>query len=113
MVEAVAIQEAIANLLDNARRHARTRVVVTLDHRENSFVLTVSDDGPGVPRDLLTAIFERFAIHDGKGGSGLGLPIARGVAQAHGGDLVYADGAFHLTLPVERVPEPITATPRA
>ena len=45
-------------------------------------------------------IFERFASLDDKGGSGLGLPIARGVARAHGGDLVYTGSAFVLTLPL-------------
>ncbi len=45
--------------------------------------------------------FERFVSLDGEGGSGLGLPIARGLAQAHGGDAYY-DGAFVVRLPSSR-----------
>jgi signal transduction histidine kinase len=63
-------------------------------------VVRVKDDGPGVPREDTERIFDRFASLDGKGGSGLGLPIARGVARIHGGGLVYAQGAFVLRVPI-------------
>jgi two-component system OmpR family sensor kinase len=62
--------------------------------------IVIADDGAGVPDENRERVFERFASLDDKGGSGLGLPIARGVARAHGGDLVYTGGAFELTLPV-------------
>lgn len=92
------MREAVANLLDNARRHARTTVRVVLSRDERTATIRVQDDGPGVPEADRERIFERFASLDGKGGSGLGLPIAAGVAHAHGGDLDYREGAFVLTV---------------
>jgi two-component system, OmpR family, sensor kinase len=93
------LSEALANLLDNARRHAASAVRVTLEATEHEVAVGVADDGPGVPTDARELIFERFATVDGLGGSGLGLPIARGVARAHGGDLVYVGDAFVLRFP--------------
>jgi two-component system, OmpR family, sensor kinase len=96
-------REILANLLDNARRHARSRIEVTsqLWNDEESPVLevTVRDDGPGIPDGADELIFERFATLDGQGGSGLGLPIARSLARGQGGDLLYHDRRFVLRLP--------------
>jgi two-component system, OmpR family, sensor kinase len=93
------VTEALGNLLDNARRHAASEVRVTLEATEREVVIEVTDDGPGVPPDARELIFERFATVDGFGGSGLGLPIARGVARAHGGDLEHVGDTFVLRLP--------------
>ena len=95
-----AVQEIVANLLDNARRHAATRVDVMIRARDGDVEVGVTDDGLGVPAGAVDRIFERFVSLDGKGGSGLGLPIARELARAHGGDLVYRGKVFVLTLPV-------------
>jgi two-component system OmpR family sensor kinase len=71
--------------------------------------LTVCDTGPGVPPGERTLIFERFGRGDSSrsrntGGAGLGLPIARGLARAQGGDLAYVDrpagACFRLDLPL-------------
>ena len=99
-VDPSALHDALANLLDNARRHAQTTVWVDVASEGGTAVVRVKDDGPGVPRDDRERIFDRFASLDGKGGSGLGLPIARSVARIHGGDLVYAQGAFVLRVPI-------------
>lgn len=93
------VREALANLLDNARRHARTRVTVRLFRDERHIGIRVEDDGPGVPEGAEELVFERFVTLDGRGGSGLGLPIARAAVRVHGGDLVHRDGGFELTLP--------------
>lgn len=93
-VDPAEIREALGNLLDNARRHARARIDVTVAGREASVTIEVRDDGPGVPAALAAKVFDRFASLDGMGGSGLGLPIARAVARAHGGDLELRAGAF-------------------
>ena len=61
--------------------------------------MRVSDDGPGVPEDARERVFDRFVSLDSRGGSGLGLPIARALARAMRGELGYEDG-FVLTLPV-------------
>jgi signal transduction histidine kinase len=94
-----AIGEAVANLLDNAGRHARTRVDASVGPSGDHVEVVVRDDGPGLPADLTEAVFRRFVSLDQHGGSGLGLPIARGLAEAHHGTLDYRDGGFVLRLP--------------
>ncbi|MFA9445998.1 ATP-binding protein [Egicoccus sp. AB-alg6-2] len=98
-VDADAIRELLANLLDNARRHAATRIEVVVSDASDAVTVTVADDGPGLPTGSEERVFERFTSLDGRGGSGLGLPIARQIARTHGGGLAYSDGAFRLRLP--------------
>jgi signal transduction histidine kinase len=86
------LRRMVANLLDNAVRHAASRVRVTLTVEDGRAVLDVQDDGPGIPEGDRAVIFQRFARLDAArardtGGAGLGLPIARDVAEAHGGSL--------------------------
>ncbi|MFJ4701169.1 sensor histidine kinase [Streptomyces sp. NPDC088768] len=83
----------LGNLLDNARRHARTEVALALRQEGADAVVTVSDDGPGVPPAERDRVFERFVRLDDartrdEGGAGLGLAIARDAAHRHGGSLV-------------------------
>ncbi|HEX7277679.1 MAG TPA: PAS domain-containing sensor histidine kinase, partial [Acidimicrobiales bacterium] len=99
-VEGDSVQEMLANLLDNARRHARSRISLTITAGDAHLEIRVENDGPPVDPAMRNEIFERFVSLDSNGGSGLGLPIARELARAHGGDLVYRAGAFILTLPV-------------
>lgn len=100
-LDAHAVREILANLLDNARRHARERVEVTVGAATacKGWEVRVRDDGPGLPEGAEERVFERFVSLDGKGGSGLGLAIARDLARTHGGDLVYEGTAFALRLP--------------
>jgi two-component system OmpR family sensor kinase len=91
------LHQVVANLLSNARIHtpAGTSVVVRLstDPRADTRVLlSVSNDGPGIPTDLQTSVFERFVRADdsrsrAKGSTGLGLAIAHAVVKAHQGSL--------------------------
>jgi signal transduction histidine kinase len=87
----------LRNLLDNASRYARDRVVVTVARPEPGLVrVEVRDDGPGIPPADRERVFERFARVDeardrGHGGAGLGLAIARDIAVRHGGSLYAAD----------------------
>ncbi|MEU3105230.1 sensor histidine kinase [Streptomyces griseoflavus] len=100
----------LANLLDNAGRHARERVTVTVRREGALAVLAVADDGEGVAEADRERIFERFVRLDAArsrddGGAGLGLAIARDVAVRHGGTLTAgtapAGGAlFELRLPL-------------
>ncbi|MEW2348926.1 HAMP domain-containing sensor histidine kinase [Streptomyces sp. NPDC006684] len=83
----------LGNLLDNARRHARSEVALALRQEGADAVVTVSDDGPGVPPAERDRVFERFVRLDDartrdEGGAGLGLAIARDAAHRHGGSLV-------------------------
>ena len=107
------LERAVRNLLDNAVRHARDAVVLTLrEQPSGTAVLTVTDDGPGIPPDDAGRVFERFTRLDdarsaGDGGAGLGLAIARDVAERHGGGLeldptVPGGARFVLRLPVAR-----------
>ena len=65
---------------------------------EGMVTVLVEDDGPGVPADQLERVFDPFYRVEGSrnretGGTGLGLPIARNVFRAHGGDVVMRNGA--------------------
>ncbi|MFG2316754.1 MULTISPECIES: ATP-binding protein [Streptomyces] len=102
----------LANLLDNAQRHARSAVEVSVRRDGDAVVAAVADDGDGVPAADRERIFERFVRLDAArsrddGGAGLGLAIARDVAVRHGGTLTVHDapagGAlFELRLPGDR-----------
>jgi len=100
LIDPEQFQEALANLVDNSRRFARSRIVVTVAELDDGqVVVRVVDDGPGLAAEDRERAFERFVTLGPGVGTGLGLPIARGIARAHGGDLVHADGAFELRLP--------------
>jgi signal transduction histidine kinase len=82
----------VRNLLDNADRHAATRLAVRLSAEAGAAVLTVDDDGPGVPAAQRDRVFDRFFRLDESrartsGGAGLGLAMARRIARGHGGDI--------------------------
>jgi len=94
-----ALAEAVANLLDNAHRHAHSRVLVAVRENGGQAEIVVHDDGPGLSSGSVTSAFSRFVSLDGHGGTGLGLPIAQGIAGAHGGTLDYDDGSFFLRVP--------------
>jgi signal transduction histidine kinase len=89
----------IRNLLENATRHARTRVTIELDRGDDDRIrLVIADDGPGIAAPERERIFERFTRLDssrsrGTGGAGLGLAIAREIVEAHGGRVFVADAA--------------------
>ncbi|MCM2387853.1 sensor histidine kinase [Streptomyces albipurpureus] len=99
----------LGNLLDNAQRHADSSVTAVVREDGGDIVLTVEDDGDGVPEDERERIFERFVrLDDARsrddGGAGLGLAIARDVAARHGGTLTVGVGErggalFELRLP--------------
>ncbi len=107
------------NLIDNARSFSPPggQVTVALARARGQAIVTVSDDGPGVPPENLETIFQRFYTSRPKGtafggNSGLGLSIARQIAEAHGGTLRAANridadskvvgAAFLLILPEAR-----------
>lgn len=108
------LHQLLANLLANARVHTPAGVTVTTTLRgavadgRRTVVLTVSDDGPGIPPALLPNLFDRFVRADKSrsrqlGSTGLGLAIVRSIAEAHNGTVSVASvpgrTAFTVRLP--------------
>jgi signal transduction histidine kinase len=94
--DATSLGRAITNLVENARRYAKTRVEVSIEHDDTGAAIHVDDDGPGIAASDRTRALERWVRLDADrsragGGSGLGLAIARDIARAHGGDVVLDD----------------------
>ncbi|MFC3455303.1 ATP-binding protein [Amycolatopsis speibonae] len=90
------LERLLRNLVDNAQRHTRTGVGVAVSTVDGFGVLTVTDDGPGIPAADRERVFDRFVrLDDGRarddGGAGLGLAIVAEIAQAHGGTVEIAD----------------------
>jgi two-component system osmolarity sensor histidine kinase EnvZ len=84
-----AARRAFANLVDNARRHARL-VLLTAESSARAIWVMVDDDGPGIPTERRESVFRPFESGTG-GGTGLGLTIARDIIRAHGGDITLED----------------------
>lgn len=103
------IEQAVAKLLANTGTHTPPRSPVEIDaeYKSGNLVISVSDRGPGIAMDSAERLFEKFYRADGHktGGLGLGLSIARGFVEAHGGKLTVEnrDGGgarFTIRLPV-------------
>lgn len=88
------VQRAISNLLSNAIRHAphHSNIPILIESQGQSIVLSVTNDGPGIPEEHTEAIFKRFYRVDSgrsrdEGGTGLGLSIVRSIMQIHQGSV--------------------------
>jgi signal transduction histidine kinase len=79
--------QVLATLLDNALGHGAGTVTIRTSQTPRSVVIEVRDEGKGVPQDLVPRIFER-SVSGSPGGTGLGLALARTVAEADGGQVV-------------------------
>jgi signal transduction histidine kinase len=90
------LARAVRNVLDNAERHATTTITVALSEADGQAVLTVADDGAGIPPAERAKVFERFTRLDearsrDAGGTGLGLAITREIVERHHGSIFLAD----------------------
>jgi two-component system OmpR family sensor kinase len=106
--------QAVAAVLSNVRAHTPpgSTVRITLRREAGTAELTIADNGPGIPPELLPTVFERFvrtddgARYDGTIGVGLGLSVVRQIVQAHSGsvsvDSSPAGSQFLLRLPLAR-----------
>jgi signal transduction histidine kinase len=91
----LALRRVVANLLDNAIKYGGS-AQITLTRQEDWAVLTIDDEGPGIPPEKRLAMFEPFTRLDSSrnrrtGGAGLGLAVARTLTEAHGGRIEIAD----------------------
>jgi signal transduction histidine kinase len=118
------LRQVLANLLENAVRHGDGHVTITVEEIESApgaddapgaassdsappaaIAVTVDDEGPGIPPEMLGRVFTRFWRGNRRGGTGLGLYIVKGIIEAHGGTITVgaadSGGArFRFTVPV-------------
>jgi two-component system sensor histidine kinase KdpD len=113
-IDAVLLEQVLINLLENVTKYSPKGAPIELAGRQegSDVIVSVADRGPGIPPDLLDAIFEKFyrlpREREG-GGAGLGLAICRGIVAAHGGRM-WAENregggaVFQFTIPIEGTP---------
>jgi signal transduction histidine kinase len=93
------LERLVRNILDNAVRHARTRVTLSIDAAApapDTVAIVITDDGPGIPAEERERVFDRFVRLDasrerGSGTTGLGLALAKEIAAAHAGSITISD----------------------
>jgi two-component system, OmpR family, sensor kinase len=89
--QSLGLKRLFANLVDNALKFGAS-ARITLMLRDRTALVDIDDDGPGIPADQRDAVFEPFVrLNEGMSGAGLGLAAARGIARAHGGEIVILD----------------------
>ena len=117
--DAGALRQVLLNLLDNAVKFGPEgqTILVVVEERDDSALVSVEDEGPGVPPAERLRIFSAFVRGQdtrGTGGAGIGLAVVSQAVAAHGGVVSVIDGSnggarFVVSLPLSRVPQPATA----
>ena len=104
-LDADRFQRVLQNLVTNARealpRHKRGRITISARREGRQCVVTVADNGPGIPRNIRAAVFEPFVSVGKVNGTGLGLAIAKSVIEAHGGWINFATSRAGTTFTIE------------
>ncbi|MBQ9021763.1 MAG: HAMP domain-containing histidine kinase, partial [Eggerthellaceae bacterium] len=94
--DAELLSHVVRNLLDNASRYAQSQMKVSCTQTANEVQVRISDDGPGIAPEDRERVFDRFVrLQDSRSdanSTGLGLPVARSIAERHGGSLTFVDG---------------------
>ncbi|MHC1548304.1 sensor histidine kinase [Phyllobacterium sp. K27] len=103
-----AFSRLISNLVSNSFRYSNN-VSVAADHRDGWLILTIDDDGPGIPKEMRDEVFKPFfrldqARNQDAGGTGLGLAIALDIARSHGGDITLEDSPKNGLRAIVKVP---------
>ena len=103
------VGQVLSNLVSNAIKFSRQggEIVVSAREQDDTIVVCVSDEGPGIPRENVSKVFDRYwqALETKHDGLGLGLSIAKGIVEAHGGK-IWVDSelgkgsSFFFTLPL-------------
>lgn len=110
--DAMRLEQALGNLVENALRHGGRRIELTADLHAERASFHVRDDGEGFPPVFIASAFERFTRADaarGRGGAGLGLAIVAAIAQAHGGEAIASNmssGGADVSISVPLDPTP-------
>ena len=111
-IDEIRIGQVLTNLVENATKFSADNMTIriTTEHRDNEIIISVEDEGNGIPPELHEKIFERFFQADGRKtgrrkGTGLGLAICRGIVEAHQGKIwvdsrVEKGTKFSFSLPV-------------
>src|SRR5579883_1931930 len=113
-IDGVLVEQLLVNLLENAAKYTPPGSPVEISAREDGgrLLVEIADRGPGIPREMLDRIFEKFfrLPREGeRGGAGLGLAICRAIVEAHGGR-IWAENrddggaVFRFTLPIDGTP---------
>jgi K+-sensing histidine kinase KdpD len=106
------ISQVIFTLLENAAKYSgpSARITVSVGRGKNNICFAVDDEGPGIPTELRGKVFDKFFRSGVQPGLGMGLAIARGIVQAHGGKIWIEDGperkgtSVQFTIPLHDVP---------
>jgi two-component system osmolarity sensor histidine kinase EnvZ len=103
-----AFARLLSNVVGNGFRYAKT-VEINANHGRGSLLVTIDDDGPGIPPDKREEVFKPFVRLDearnlDASGTGLGLSIARDIARSHGGDIMLDDSPLGGLRAVIKVP---------
>jgi two-component system sensor histidine kinase KdpD len=106
------ISQVIFTLLENAAKYSgpSAKITVSVRQKENNICFAVDDEGPGIPSELRGRVFEKFFRTGFHPGLGMGLAIARGIVQAHGGKIWIEDGkerkgtSVQFMIPLDDVP---------
>jgi two-component system osmolarity sensor histidine kinase EnvZ len=103
-----AFKRCLANLVSNAARYGKS-ISITGQRDHRWLIVTVDDDGPGIPSGMREDVFKPFlrlddARNQDEGGTGLGLAIARDIARSHGGDITLGESALGGLRATVRVP---------
>ncbi len=108
MLDPDRFQRVLQNIVTNAQealaKRKRGAIQVRARRQQNQCLITIADNGPGIPKAICTTLFEPFVSHGKSGGTGLGLAIARSVVQAHHGSIDFrtsrAGTTFTIQLPL-------------
>ena len=99
------VQNLVSNAVDALGSKPGGHIEIYAGVQDSIFTLTVTDNGPGIPEAVQNRIFEPFVTHGKKGGTGLGMAIAKSVATAHGGTLTFETEAGKGTKFILQIPQ--------
>jgi signal transduction histidine kinase len=101
----------LSNIIKNALEAVKAagKIRLTFEEQGDQLLITVADNGPGIPEELRARVFEPFVTYEKKGGTGLGLAIARSCVEAHGGRIWLGSEpgqgtTFYVLLPRKKAP---------